>query len=262
MPVRYKELAWLKLKAQSAINELWLSALEDDEKILVRGGQFGAAFAKCLTDKRQYAILFMENNQGAQRALLKVPLSKTGYKLYEFNPQTISAQYVGGGGFCATDFETSGREKLPEGSHFTEVPLPKTGAWKPLVFWIIAADMLLRFARFLRVICYDGTFGVTNRDFMVMIPAALDCRGKHVAGGLVFFKPEGQPCCDFIILVGAVILWGAHLRCCVGLRTDGNRQLQNASLSGIELKLYGRGPRTAFWILCWVSERSTSNALL
>jgi hypothetical protein len=257
--LRYKELEWLKLKAQSTVNELWLSALDSDEQLLVAGGQFGEAFIRCLRDDRQYAILLMENNNGSQRALLKVPLAAScGHKLYEFDPSIVTAEYVDGSGFCATDFERGGRANLPASRHFKEVKLPKGGGWKPLVFWIIAADNLLKFARFAEVIFYDGTFGVTNRNLLVMVPAALDCRRKHVAGGLIFFKSEDQQCCDFILLVAAVILLGVHLRRCVGLRTDGNAQLKAASLKGIALLLYGRGRLTVFWILCWASDQPIS----
>jgi hypothetical protein len=71
---------------------------------------------------------------------------------------------------------------------------------------------------------------------------------------MVFFKSEDTRCCDFIILVAAVILLGRHLRRNTGTRTDGNPQLCGSCQKGVALRLYGHGPLTSCHVKCFVSD--------
>jgi hypothetical protein len=160
--------------------------------VLAEEGQFGKALVLCFKNNTQHAIILMENRYGKQLALLKVPLGMedgNDFKLYEFDPARITEDFVTSGGYCAVDFERSGRAAvaLPSAG-FTERCMPKSGMWEPVVFWVVSARALMKLARFPHLLFFDGTFGVCNRDVMVMFPAALDSMKKHIQGGMVFFK--------------------------------------------------------------------------
>jgi hypothetical protein len=248
----------LKLRAQTRDGRtIWLDALEAPEELLVNSGQFGQALVACYKNPTQYAVMLMESTRGWQKATMKVPRSDGSYTLLEFDPMKVGRAFVDSGGFCAVDYERRGRVGVVgPPTVFTETSIPTTGGWKCVVFWVIDADDLLKACRFLEILFWDGTHGVCNRDLIVMLPCTWSSAGTVVGSGIIFFGGEDTRCCDFLITVAAVLLWGPHLRRVTAMRTDGNLQLGGACTKGIQTRLFGQSPTAIFWIVCWVSATS------